>query len=122
MIVQNLTATGGILERVAAGQDLVLEVIVSENGSAKDLTGALAASWKLCDLAKTSNLITKSLGSGIVLMNQSETPGGLQITLIASDTTNLAEGNYYHELSVTESGGTLSVVMAGLLKIYGRAV
>jgi hypothetical protein len=100
------------------GEDLTLIVPITSAGAAVSLTGATAVRWFLFSgrsvtvSAPTASL-TKTLGSGISLVNVSDTNDGVQITIDTNDTDDLTHGIYYHECRVIDSANDEQVVFVG---------
>lgn len=66
----------------------------------------------------TAALITKTLGAGIEIITPSE--GTLTITLSAADTDSLPAGEVYHQCSITESAGTVAVIVSERVNVLQR--
>lgn len=101
------------------GEDLVITVPVTNSaGTAVSLTGATAVRWLLFSgrnaftQADTAS-VTKTLGSGIGLVNVNDTNDGVQITIDTADTDDLDPTIYYHECRVVDSSSDEQVVFIG---------
>lgn len=99
---------------LAAGDNMVITVTVTQAGSAKNLTGATAINYKAYPLNSSTAVITKALLSGVTVTNAA---GGIfTVTLAPADTTALC-GDYRHEAEITDVSGNISTVMTGLLSV-----
>lgn len=107
---------------IHAGDDLVITVTVTEDGTANgtpvDLSGAeaitfAAAPW--VELGETAaRAVTKTLGAGIAITDAAA--GKFAITLAPADTAALG-GRYTHQARVTDALGKRSTVMTGILEV-----
>lgn len=94
-----------------AGDDKVLEIDVTEDGVAMDITG-LTIEWRLARRLHETSVLTKTVGSGITITNG---VGGIfQVALSDTDTANLI-GDYYHQAYVTDGSGNLVTVTEGII-------
>jgi len=97
-----------------SGDDYLIEFTVTdEDGAAVDLTNA-SATWSMARRNTSSALLTKTLGSGINVTDAVN--GVLQVSLDAADGASF-EGDYYHELEVTLSGGAKRTVAYGTVTV-----
>jgi hypothetical protein len=105
------------------GEDIVITVpITNAAGAVVSLTNATAVRWLVFPgQNSTSNtsaaVLTKTLGSGIALVNVAGTNDGIRITIDTNDTHNLANGAYYHECRVVDSANDEQVVFIGNLSL-----
>lgn len=92
-----------------SGNRITIQRTITENGipvnfdenSLDDATYVIADS-----VTAPSNLVTKTLGNGIEII---DSPGGvIEITLEEIDTEELG-GDYYHECEVTINGGDTTI-------------
>lgn len=101
------------------GEDLVITVpITNSAGTAVSLTGASAVRWLMFPGASPGTAaasLTKTLGSGIALVNEDGTDDGIQITINTGDTDDLTPTVYYHECRVVDSASDEQVVFIGNL-------
>jgi len=81
-------------------------------GTAIDLSGA-TITYQLTDGA--SVLVEKSLGDGITVTVAAS--GTFSVALDPADTTGLEAGTYWHSASITSSGGAVTTVLRGRLRI-----
>ena len=103
-----------------AGESKVITVTVMDDATPPvpiDLTGA-SIEW----IVKRSEddavgLITKTVGAGIALLNQTTHKGEFTITLAPADTASLGGASYYHEAEVTDVATNVSTVTRGILTI-----
>ncbi len=81
-----------------AGNSRVLEVTVTDvsDGTPIDLTGYTPVTWVMVDKPGGTALVTKNLGSGVVLT--APVTGVLQVTLLGAGTKAVTPGRYYHEV------------------------
>ena len=95
--------------RIVSGDDLTLQVTVTEtNGAAKDLTGG-TVDWNLSKEPGSSDIKVTKTGT-----LTSPTTG---VFTVAVDSTGGLSGDYYHEAQLTESGGDIGTVMRGWVRI-----
>jgi len=103
------------LERWFVDDDRQIEVLVkqSNNITAQVMTG-WALTWELKTEQAGTVLITKSVGSGIVISSSAGTDDLATITIDKADTlaSNVGAGKFYHSLRRTDSGSEL-VLMFG---------
>ena len=62
-------------------------------------------------------LLSKAIGTGITLLNQTTNKGQFTITLAAANTTSLGGASYYHESTVTDVSANVSRVLRGIVTI-----
>jgi hypothetical protein len=96
------------------GDDLEIDVSVTEDGSAKDITGA-EITWVLAESQGGAAKIEKSTSGGGVTITDAAN-GKFTITVEGSDTKDLA-GHHYHEAEVTDNVGQTSTVLTGTFQI-----
>ena len=83
----------------------------NEDGSPFDPAGN-DFQWRLAKTAHSDPLITKRLGSGLVLVD-----GGIDVLLASEDTADLRPELYYHELQIRIGSTGLSVSTTGCLHL-----
>lgn len=94
-----------------SGDDFDIVVTVRDTaGVAKNLTGTTAVVWNLAKRAGGTALLSKTLGSGVVLTTPLS--GVLTITLAPADTAGLA-GPYYHEVQLVDAAAKKMTVLRG---------
>lgn len=91
-----------------SGDDLTLQVTVTDKGTAKDLTGG-TVNWNLSKQPGSSDIKVTKTGT------LSDPTNG--VFTIAFDSTGDLCGDYYHEAQFTESGGAIGTVMRGWIRI-----
>jgi len=93
--------------------NILITVTNLETGEVKDLTGS-DIEWVLYDPNLDETLITKIVGSGITIL-----PSGIMlIELDPEDTLDILPANWYvHEAEVTDTGGVISTVTTGYVKV-----
>lgn len=104
-----------------AGETVDLNVVVTDKAtkSRKNLAGA-AITWVLYDEAAESAVLTKSTATVGDITNIDGLNGLFTVALAPADTANVAPGTYYHESEVIDSGGAVSVVLTGQVKIFAN--
>lgn len=101
---------------LTSGDDRTLTFTVEDqeagDGSAKDLTGFTAFTWKLSgrDQNGTSVSVSKTLGSGITVIDASA--GKVQVTIADTDTADFY-GSYKHELQGVDGSGNVTTLATG---------
>lgn len=97
-----------------SGDTAVYKFTVTDNADAiVDLTG-ISATWILSKRVDSPILLTKTIGSGIVV---TDAAGGLlEVTTIPADTEDL-QGLHYWELEIVDSGGQKVTVANGTLTL-----
>ena len=93
------------------GDDVSLKFTIKDKSETiVDLTGILAASFKIFDNFKDSAILEKTLGAGIT--NAAPTTGVLTVTLTDSDTgaESLLAGEHYFELKFTDAAGLIKTM------------
>lgn len=91
-----------------------ITVIREDDGLRENLTTASNIEWQLKTApgAADAPLISKSLGSGVVLLTQSgDTLGQFEVTLLSADTSALAAGVYYYDAVVVMPGAVRHYVI-----------
>lgn len=96
-----------------AGNDVVLRITVEMNED-QVLLGAEIRWWMARSKWAATPLITKALGAGIELTDDSQV--AFDVTLDAADTEGL-HGAYYHEAEIIETNGKVSTVTVGSVTI-----
>lgn len=102
---------------VYAGDSFELIIDVTEDGSAKDLSGA-SVEWALAERPGTAELLDQS-DSGVDASITDAGNGEVTVTVDAGTTDDLV-GTLNHELRVTDSSGRKSVVTRGTVTILSR--
>ena len=108
---------------VYTGDDEIYTVQVTKDGSALDLTGMLAATFLIktsVDDADSAALITKTLGTGIAVVNAAG--GVLTVTLDAADTVLRGNMSLACALKLKDALGKTHTVYNGPLDIVRPAV
>jgi hypothetical protein len=85
-----------------SGDALLLQVTVRDSsGSVLDLAafGLTEATWVLAKKQGAAPLVTKTIGSGVVITTPPGNDGRLDITIDNADTEAL-KGDHYHELQL----------------------
>lgn len=82
----------------------ILVPVTDGNGTDFNLTAITSATYKLFTKNRTTEVITKTLNSGIVRSSNI-----LTVTLTKDDTKNI-RGTYYHELAIIDPVKGLSTV------------
>lgn len=100
---------------MVAGDHKTLVITVKDaDGVAVNIASA-TIKWQCArSLGKASNISKATGGSGITITDAAN--GVFTVTLNPSDTNSLV-GNFIHEAEVTSSGGTISTVLQGTMKI-----
>ena len=100
-----------------AGDTKVISLTVKDaNGSVVNLTGLLKAQFVVKNYANsTTELVTKTLGSGIT--NGSPSLGILEITIDATSSASLNAGEYYHETRIKDTDSNIGTVTTGTLTV-----
>lgn len=98
--------------RIVQGDDIDLVFTVNaKDGTALDLTGVSAITFKAKKAIAGDAYISKSLGSG-VSVGSPASAGEITVSLSDTDTSdsNLPAGCYYFELQITDSSGNIMTV------------
>lgn len=104
-------------DRYYAGDSLDMVVDVTEDGSAKDLTGA-SVEWAMsANPGSTEELSDSDTG---VTASVTDAANGEVTVTIAEGTTNGLERSWYHEVRITDSSGDKAVVTRGTFTIASR--
>ena len=87
-------------------------------------SGIASAEWVLSltnpeEESGGSALITKTVGAGIVLVNNNDDVLA-QLTVDGDDTTGFSPGIYFHRLDYVDTGGSLHEAARGLGKLTRR--
>lgn len=114
-----MTATGQNDEMIAGTDRTLRFSVVDENGTAKNLSGLQAASWKLKRKTGGTALITKTLGAGVSLY--SAAGGVVDVELAPADTATL-QGSFLHELRLTDVDGDIATAAVGYLTIKATLI
>ena len=104
---------------VYAGDDKEVTITVrDENSEILNLTG-YTLNWVMSDEDEDA-ILTKTLSDGLSVATPSN--GQVLLTLVPADTEDLEPGIYHHELEITSSGGKVSTVTTGYVKVsYSKA-
>ena len=86
-------------------------------GALVDLTGATITWIVKRTEDDAAGLITKAVGSGITLSNQTTHKGEFTITLESEDTADLGGASYYHEARVTDIAHHPTTITRGIMTI-----
>jgi len=101
-----------------SGDDLELVVTIQdENGAGLDITSA-TVTWVLKRNINSTALVTKTVGSGIVLTTPAS--GIITISIDPADTAAVfsAEGKpFYHEIELTDVSGNVTTVLFGTFEV-----
>lgn len=99
------------------GEDVVITApVTNAGGTAVSLAGATAALWRVYETVTASTVsLSKTLGSGIALVDSAGTDDAVQITIATGDTDSLDPGKYYHECRVVDSSNKEQVIFVGSL-------
>lgn len=92
----------------------IRDALEAENGVVIDLSGLSAAEWVLSKRKNTAELINKTLGSGITVVDAAN--GRLDVTMVPADTAAL-KGKYYHECEIVDVSGKTKTVFWGTGRI-----
>jgi hypothetical protein len=109
--------TSAEMTMVRGDTRLIRATFVDEAGGVLSLVGCTIRWW----MAKTANgpsLLTKSIGSGVTVVNAAG--GRFDVRIAPVDTANVVSippGDYYHECEVIDSSGDVATVFAGKLTI-----
>lgn len=105
-----ITVTSGDDYLEAGGEDRRLVVTVTKSGDTVDLTDTVPTF--MVKRRRTDDdadaLITKTIGSGVVLADQGTDEGVAYIEIAAADTADLA-GTFRWELSAEDAVGTITL-------------
>ena len=97
------------------GQDKTITIaVVDDDGAVVNIAGA-AITWLLADELGGTTTLTKTVGSGITIVN--EAGGIFSVTLAEADTETLDAGWYYHEAQVEDSSSNKTIVTTGLINL-----
>lgn len=95
------------------GDDLRLSFsVVDSYGDDVDITDATNIKWQLSSRPNSTAIISKAIGSGVVI----SAPNEFYFDLAASETDALL-GNYYHEAEITTDTGKKYTGLSGNFKI-----
>jgi len=104
-----------------SGDSRTLELTINdEDGAALDITTATEITWALSKkvsdsvIPKGGALITKTLGSGVTLIDGPT--GRADVAITPEDTADMKEDDYYHEVQL-ELGGDTSTVLFGTVTL-----
>lgn len=95
---------------------ITVPVTNSLTGLPLDMTGATIIYGVFTSKGAGAAVLTKTEGSGIILVSEDDTNDAVQITLDAADTNDLLPGRYYHECRVTLNGKP-EVVFEGRIRL-----
>lgn len=104
-----------------AGETVDLNVVVTDKATKvrKNLAGA-TIKWVLYDEATEAAVLTKTTATPGDITDIDGLNGLFTVALAPADTANVAPGTYYHESEVIDSGGAVSVVLTGQVKIFAN--
>lgn len=88
-------------------------ILDEETGVPLDITTA-TLSWGFSKRVRQDPFVTKTLGSGIQILNGPQ--GQCRVTILPADTQG-RKGRHYHELEVTEVSGEVTTVASGEMEI-----
>jgi len=103
--------------RATAGEGVVIKITVFEDGIPVAITDAQAVVWKMARTARSTALITKTLGAGVVIIPDQAAAGQpnagrVDVTLDPAETAPL-DGEYYCECFMTAADGAVSRIYFG---------
>lgn len=102
------------------GDSKILQITIKDlAGQPVSLAGLQSARWAMAPKITSAPVLTKSLGSGILIA--SESGGVLEVTLLPTDTQNLS-GSYYHELEIIDVSGKVSTILTGNIEIVNDLI
>lgn len=91
----------------------VVITVFDSTGALLDLTGA-SLSWVLITSEWGELLLSKAVGTGITIANQTTSKGQVTVSLLPADTATLEPRAYTHQLrATTQSGGPPELVTDG---------
>lgn len=94
-----------------SGDDFKINVTVRDkDGVVVNLTGVIAVVWALSKAPGKTALVTKGLGTGVVVTDAVN--GVLQVTIDTVDTEDYS-GQFYHEIQILDSLGKKATVLRG---------
>lgn len=100
---------------IQAGEYKKFSVTIKNgSGTAINLTGATPIQYGISQTEGGARILTKTLGSGITITDAAN--GVLEIVITAADLAG-KEGEFHHELSITESSGNKSCAFTGKLTV-----
>lgn len=101
------------------GETVDIDCVVTDRatGQRKNLAGA-TIEWALYDEASEVVALTKSTATVGDITDVDGLNGLFTVALQPADTADVAAGTYYHEAKVTDSGGDVSVVFTGRVKVF----
>ena len=105
-----------LFEMFRADTEIIKVAIVDRDGEAVDLTAATAIFVIRSPTAPFAALVTKTVGSGIVISGSS-----LLVTLAPADTDELS-GLHLVEAEVTDYIGNVSTVLRGEMYVKGDII
>jgi hypothetical protein len=97
------------------GETRSITATVETAALAKDDITNFVFEWRMWHIL-TGTVVTKTVGDGITISNQTTNRGEVVITLEDDDTTDLAPLTYDHQLRM-DYGGFTQVMMKGLLQL-----
>ncbi len=97
----------------------IRDALEADDGVVVDLSGLMAAEWVLSKRKNTVEIINKTLGSGITVVDAAN--GRLDVTLVPADTADLS-GKYYHECEIKDVSGKTKTVFWGTGRINADKV
>jgi hypothetical protein len=95
---------------------LITVNISDDNFEDLDITGATLKWVVKRNIRSSTNNILKTTDDGIIVFDQQEQRGRIQIKILPADTEKLS-GDFYHEIELTDVQGNVSTVMTGTITI-----
>lgn len=103
---------GSFHEPKVRGDTIVARITVEEtDGSPKNISSVVSIDWSLYDKWDGTEYISKSLGSGISIVDGSG--GVFDVTIDEADTATMDGGEYLHEAQVVDASSNTSTVTRG---------
>lgn len=94
-----------LIFKMVSGDSKQLNITATESdGTAIDLTGVSAIKWSLFSTTNGTEILTKTLGSGITVTTALS--GVFAVVLDPADTTSLS-GEYRHEVQITDASSNI---------------
>lgn len=99
--------------------ELNIAILDKDTDLAYNLGGVTSAVYEVSKRVGTATpVITKTLGSGVTITTPST--GIVVVTLSDAETASLPVGEVYHQLTITESSGTVAVVLSERVNVLQR--
>lgn len=107
---QNFTMTPG-------NNKLLKVTVTNETGTPIDVRLSSAVTWRLARSARGANVLTKTVGVGVTILNTLAAAGEancgrIDIELDDSDTAAL-DGEYHHDCLLIDNAGTKTTIFQG---------